>query len=63
MRRSSAIAHVGLGMWFCRAMEIDDQELIFSSTRKAKGIIIDKRYNCLPDVLVKLAEYNHSLES
>jgi hypothetical protein len=63
MSRPTNVAHFGLGLWFCRAMGFDDMELIHSNTRTAKQILLDKRYTFLPDVLVKLVEYNHSLEN
>lgn len=57
MQRPSSFASLGLGEWFCSALGIIDKELIYTSTKEAKHIIL-KRYMGVPDLLNRLNRFN-----
>lgn len=57
MRRPQSIACQGLGEWFCGACGILDKELIYSSTREAKRLILD-RYIKIDNLTERLMHYN-----
>ena len=60
MQRPQSLASMGLGEWFCKAMDLDDKSLIYSTTREAKLRIIDNRYNEVPDLIQHLKYFNRS---
>lgn len=57
MRRPVNFASLGLGQWFCSALGILDKELIYTNTREAKRLIM-QRYMGVPDLLRRLNLFN-----
>ena len=58
MRRPQTLACQGLGEWFCAACGIMDKELIYSSTREAKKLILE-RYIHIENLVDRLHHFNN----
>ncbi len=57
MLRPTRLACMGLGQWFCEATGIWDIPLIYSTTKEAKRIILDK-YISEPGLMDSLQRFN-----
>lgn len=57
MQRPQSLAVQGLGEWFCAACGVLDKALVYSTSREAKRIILDK-YTGIPEILDKCRRYN-----
>lgn len=62
MQRPVAVAHIGLGDWFCRACGIVQRDLIYSTTKEAKRIINEQHIPFERDLAVTLRNFNKQHE-
>lgn len=58
MARPQSLASIGLGQWFCKALGLNDKELIYSEGAQAKRLLVQKNLLEIPGLIDILKGYN-----